>query len=98
MNIFIAYTLKDGVLTVNDFIKVKKLLDEHDLFIHFFRKEIDSHPKIQKKIERSDLLILIKTPASFESIWVRDELKMASQRNIPIYFIEIEDLRSEIKN
>ena len=94
MNIFIAYTLKDGVLTVNDFIKIKNLLNGHKLFIHYFRPDIDSHPKIQKEIEKSDLLILIKTTASFESVWVRDELKIASQINIPIYFIEINDLRN----
>ncbi|GAM29790.1 hypothetical protein P23_0285 [Acinetobacter calcoaceticus] len=45
----------------------------------------------------SDLLLLIKTDEVFESKWVLDELNIANKANIPLFFIDINDIRSEVK-
>lgn len=94
MKIFISYTLRDSVLTSQDFNKIIDQLKEHDVFIHFFNSDIDSHKKIKEKILESDILLLIKTELTFKSKWVVDELIIANRAEIPLFFITIEDIRN----
>ncbi|WOE41986.1 hypothetical protein [Acinetobacter chinensis] len=94
MKIFISYTLRDNILTSQDFTTILNLLKEHDVFIHFFNPDIDSHNKIKEKILESDILLLIKTKSTFKSKWVIDELIIANKAKIPLFFITIEDIKT----
>jgi len=94
MKIFISYTLRDNILTSQDFTTILDQLRGHDVFIHFFSSNIDSHNKIKEKILESDILLLIKTKLTFKSKWVIDELTIANRAKIPLFFITIEDLKN----
>ena len=86
MNIFISYTLRDNCLTLSDFNKIIELLPSHNVFIHFLNPQITSHEEIKEKIIQSDLILLIKTIATYQSEWVISELKIANNAKIPIFF------------
>ncbi|MEQ1451936.1 TIR domain-containing protein [Acinetobacter seifertii] len=94
MKIFISYTLRDKTLTSQDFNKIIEQLKGHNIFIHFFNSDIDSHKKIREKILESDILLLVKTELTFQSKWVLDELTIANKAKIPIFFTTIEDIRN----
>ncbi|MCS6741236.1 TIR domain-containing protein [Acinetobacter baumannii] len=94
MKIFISYTLRDNILTSQDFTTILDQLKDHDVFIHFFNSDIDSHNKIKEKILESDILLLIKTKLTFKSKWVIDELMIANKAKIPLFFITIEDIKT----
>lgn len=94
MKFFIAYTLQDNVLKPKDFNSIIEKLSEHTVFIHFFNPHIDSHEKIKEKILDSDVLLLVKTELTYKSKWVLDELLIASKAEIPLFCIDIEDIRN----
>ena len=96
MNIFISYTLRDNCLTLSDFQKILELLPSHNVFIHFLNPKITSHEEIKEKIIQSDLMLLIKTPATYQSEWVISELKIANNAKVPIFLIHHDALRSVI--
>lgn len=94
MNIFISYTLRDGIINNLDFKKLKSLfIGNPNIFIHIENQNVDSHEKIRNEIINSDVLILLHTREAFLSNWVRDELQIAESNYIPIFILDIEDLR-----
>ncbi|MEO4091736.1 hypothetical protein ABH307_01825 [Acinetobacter pittii] len=97
MRIFVSYTLRDSILTLQDFEIIVDKLSDHKVFIHFLNPHIDSHKKIKDMILESDLLLLIKTDEVFESKWVLDELSIANKANIPLFFIDVNDIRNEVR-
>ena len=101
MKIFLSYTLKDGEVQ-------EELLREIDAFASWKNLELfidklhnlDSEPqtRIEKEIINSDILMLIGSSSVFQSDWVKKEIVLARENDLPIYLIKPNEIRNTIKS
>ena len=96
MKIFVSYTTRNNEVRLNSLIdfsnKIKSLgktfIDLIDNNSH------DKQDRVVKELKNANLLILIKSKSTFDSEWVRFEIGVANQMNLPIIEFDI----NEIKN
>ena len=84
--IFISYTLKDGILNMDFFKNLKSAVKELcSSYIDILDNDSkDKQARVEKELLKSDLLILIKTHKINKSDWVKKEIFIAQENNIPI--------------
>jgi len=92
--IFISYTLKDGVINREFLEKLDDNLKNLGLvYIDLIHNDSNNkQARVVTELEKSDLLILIKTVNINNSEWVDFEINYAKNNNIPICKIEIEKI------
>jgi len=101
MKIFISYTLKDGeiqegLLTAIDAFSSWENLE---LFIDkLHNNEPDPQLRIETEIQNSDLLMLVGSTKIFQSEWVKKEIFLARERNLPIYIARPNNIIKTIKS
>lgn len=90
MNVFISYTLRDGLITrailkrIND-----KLCGKCNLFIDLLHnKSANPQAEIFLKVASSNVVMQINTPAIRESEWVTLERDCAKSKGIPVYEVD----------
>ncbi|WP_430982146.1 TIR domain-containing protein [Citrobacter freundii] len=91
MNLFISYTMNDGIITIEKLHSLKYFLDKkHNVFIHAIESEkrnIGQEEVIQELIN-SDIIILLFTEGCLNSRWVNLELEIGNHCNIPIISVD----------
>lgn len=91
MNIFVSYTRRDGVLTVDDLIKVNNHLSlKNNVFIHAL-KNIEEKVEQEEVIDNllsSDVVLLLYTEGCLTSPWVNLEITLSNFLNIPIVAVD----------
>lgn len=92
--IFISYTLKDGILTIDFFKNLKSVVKGLcSSYIDILDNDsINKQARVEDELLKSDLLILIKTHKVNKSDWVKKEILIAQENNIPIIEYEYSDL------
>jgi hypothetical protein len=91
MNMFVSYTLKDGMLSPG------LLRDLEERWRGLARPYIDilhnrsSRPQlfVERKLASADLVLACVTPAFFRSPWARFELLSALHMRIPIIYLDL---------
>jgi len=98
MNIFVSYTRRDGVITLE---KLKKITEhfscKHNIFIHALeclQKDVNQSDVISKLIE-SDVILLLFTEGCLLSPWVNLEIELSNLLGIPILSIDAEKFKCE---
>lgn len=94
MNIFVSYTTRNNEVTANSLIDFSNKINSFGkVFIDLLDNNSDDKQKrVITELEKSDLLILIKSLNSLNSEWVKFELETAKKLNIPVIDISIDDL------
>ncbi len=98
MNIFVSYTRRDGVLTLEKLKKISGYLSrKHNIFIHALEsleKDVNQNNVISKLIQ-SDVMILLFTEGCLLSPWVNLEIELSNLLGIPILSVDAEKLKYE---
>lgn len=97
MNIFFSYTTRNSEVTIDSLVNFSKRISSFGkVFIDLIdNNSKDKQKRIVDELEKTELLILIKSQSTFNSEWVKFEIKSAEKLNIPIIefdISEIEDL------
>jgi hypothetical protein len=94
MNIFVSYTTRNNEVTSNSLIEFSNKINSYGkVFIDLLDNDsINKQKRIINELEKSDLLILIKSLSSLNSEWVKFELETANKLKIPVIEFLIEDL------
>lgn len=97
VRLFISYTMKDGEVTIEILCELKKQLSSFQ-DIDSYIDIIDNHDKnhqsyVIKKLNNSNVILLIKSSMINKSDWVNTELKVAKKKHIPIVIIELSELK-----
>lgn len=100
MNIFVSYTTRNNEVTINLLIELSNKINSFGkIFIDLLdNNSIDKQRRIITELERSDVLILIKSPSTLHSEWVKFELETSEKLKIPIIEFSINDIDSFSKN
>lgn len=92
--IFVSYTVRDGKIDreflSNLEIRLKPIGRTYIDMIH--NNSIDKQKRVMDELKTSDLFFLIKTEEVKESEWVKKEILVAKEKEIPIYEFEFMDL------
>ncbi|MDD2776945.1 MAG: hypothetical protein PHU06_13395 [Gallionella sp.] len=92
MNVFVSYTRRDGLVTVDLLTVVHARLSKVCTpFIHALEESNLKHQQLAviRAIFRSHLIVLIVSPAIKQSPWVRLELFLAKLLLRPIISIDV---------
>lgn len=95
MNVFVSYSCRDGVVTVNLLNRLHAHLSGICVpFIHAVEKPERGHPQLAvlKALLRCHLIILLVSPASKKSPWVRLEILLGRLFLRPIITIDASTL------
>ena len=87
MNLFFSYTIRDGLVDVNQLRRIAKNLEACATpYIDLLEHRCGGHqPSVWKALNRADALLLCSTPMIFQSPWVRNEYLTAMKRGLPIF-------------
>lgn len=99
MNIFVSYTTRNNEVTTNSLTDFSNKINSYGkVFIDLLDNDsINKQMRVINELEKSDLLILIKSPSSLSSEWVKFELETANKLKIPVIEFSIEDLDKQTK-
>lgn len=95
MNVFVSYTRRDGVVTDAMLRRLGSHLETIcSPFIHALVEKQITHQQLTvlRALFRSHLVILLVSPESFQSPWVRLEIFLARLLLRPIIKIEAKEL------
>jgi hypothetical protein len=86
MNVFVSYTLRDGVLSVPVLAQLGETLSSaaSPYIDVLHNSDRDPQQRVYRELARAELLLLCRTPAALSSPWVRLELAVAAERRIPV--------------
>ena len=89
MNIFVSYTLKDGILNIPKLRQIESFLSRYGTpYIDLLHNNIQAHPShVISALKQSSILCAYLTPEFLNSKWVRLELALAYRNNIPLLWI-----------
>lgn len=90
-NIFVCYTLRDGVL---DRVQLKALSNVLGLFGEVFVDLIDNvsedaEGEWMRRLKAADLMVVCRTPGVYESPWVLHELAFAARTGLPVIVLDL---------
>lgn len=96
MKHFISYSTKDGIITRDLLLKVKKMYNKYgDCYIDLLdNNSIDKQKRVYQELYKADIFILLHTPASENSKWVQEEIFIAHKRKIPIIIINNSQIKT----
>ncbi len=99
MNIFVSYTTRNNEVTTDSLVDFSNKINAYGkVFIDLLdNNSTDKQERIINELEKSDLLILIKSLSSLNSEWVKFELETANKLKIPVIEFLVEDLRNLTK-
>jgi hypothetical protein len=89
MNIFVSYTLRDGLLDINTLRSLEAdLMCTGNPYIDVLHNR-STRPQehVMEMLSQASILLAFVTPAFFSSPWVRVELVTAIRRRMPIVFV-----------
>lgn len=89
MNLFVSYTVRDGLVEAAKLRQLAKRLEEFSHpYIDLLEHRCGGHqPSVWKALQRADALLLCATPCLFRSPWVVQEWLAAKRRRLPVYVI-----------
>lgn len=96
MKIFISYTTRNNEVTKSSLINFSnKVSSFGQVFIDLLdNNSLNKQRRIIEELEKSDILLLIKSESTFKSEWVKLELEGAKKMELPVIEFQI----SEIEN
>jgi|GEM_PF-1831314 hypothetical protein len=91
MNIFVSYTLKDGLLSVNILQHYEKILSGFgNPYIDILHNNsLNPQEYVIRMLQESTIFCALITPKYFESNWVQIELNIATWKRIPVVVIDL---------
>ena len=94
MNIFVSYTTRNNEVTVNSLINFSNKVNSFGkIFVDLLdNNSLDKQGRIIEELEKSDILVLIKSNSTYNSEWVKLELEIANKINIPVIEFEINEI------
>lgn len=93
MNIFVSYTLQDGVLDARYLRYIEKYLTGFGKpYIDLFHNidNVDPQSYVVQMLHQASVLCALITPDFYLSKWTQLELNTARKRNIPILILDIQ--------
>lgn len=99
MNIFVSYTARNNEVTINALTNFSnKISSFGKIFIDLLdNNSNDKQGRIVHELEKSDILVLIKSQSTYKSEWVQFELDKASKMDVPIIEFQISEIESLTK-
>lgn len=92
MDIFVSYTLRDGVLNERELHRIYLALrgsgEPYVDVLH--NRSSDRQAHVDDKLNHAGLLVACITPGFLDSEWVQYELAIATRRGIPIVALSIQ--------
>ena len=94
MNIFVSYTTRNNEVTINSLTNFSNKVNSFGkIFIDLLdNNSLDKQGRIIEELEKSDILVLIKSNSTYNSEWVKLELEIANKINIPVIEFEIDEI------
>ena len=91
MNVFISYTLRDEIVTIEYLKLVSKVVAEFgNPFVDIVDNNADDKQGfVIEQLDKSDLVVLIATKSTYMSQWVITEIERAEKNNTPIIHIPL---------
>ena len=91
MLVFCSYTLRDGLVTIEKLRKLKELISKSaDCYIDILDNDsIDKQKRVLEELSKAQLVLVLMSPDLKKSAWVKEEYRIANEKNIPIVEINI---------
>jgi hypothetical protein len=91
MNIFISYTLRDDVITVDHLKSISEVVSDYGKpFVDIIDNDAKDKQKfVIEQLDNSDLVVLLNTDSASKSKWVRLEIDRANKNNTPVISIPL---------
>ncbi len=91
MNIFVSYTLRDGVLNMSKLRQIETFLSQYgNPYIDLLHNNIQAHPScVISALKQSSILCAYVTPGFLNSKWVQFELSLAQKYDIPLLWCNV---------
>lgn len=95
--IFVSYTIRDGIIDVEFLLNVERSMKGlGKLFIDLIHNDsLDKQVRVLNELVNSDIFVLLKTKETLNSEWVKKEVSIADEIEIPILEFEYELLIKE---
>ncbi len=93
-NIFISYTVRDGLIS-KGFLKELQaiLIDDCNVYIDLLDNDsIDKQKRVENELKMADFIIILKTININQSKWVKREIFLANKYKIPIVEFDYKEL------
>lgn len=92
--IFVSYTQRDGLVTDALLARIRPLIAAYgETYIDVLdNSSNDPQQHVLATLRKADAVFAIVTPRLFLSRWVRLELSVATERELPIVFVSATDL------
>ncbi|WP_019274626.1 TIR domain-containing protein [Vibrio coralliilyticus] len=96
MNIFISYTLRDEVITVDHLKSISEVVSDYGKpFVDIIDNDAkDKQEFVIEQLDNSDLVVLLNTDSVSKSKWVRLEIDRANKNNTPVISIPLNGKKS----
>ena len=96
MNIFISYTLRDEVITVDHLKSISEVVSDYGKpFVDIIDNDAKDKQKfVIEQLDNSDLVVLLNTDSVSKSKWVRLEIDRANKNNTPVINIPLNGNKS----
>ncbi|HCH0949942.1 TPA: TIR domain-containing protein [Vibrio parahaemolyticus] len=96
MNIFISYTLRDEVITVDHLKSISEVVSDYGKpFVDIIDNDAKDKQKfVIEQLDNSDLVVLLNTDSVSKSKWVRLEIDRANKNNTPVISIPLNGSQS----
>ncbi|ENO3966424.1 TIR domain-containing protein [Vibrio vulnificus] len=96
MNIFISYTLRDEVMTVEHLKSISEVVSDYGKpFVDIIDNDAKDKQKfVIEQLDNSDLVVLLNTDSVSKSKWVRLEIDRANKNNTPVISIPLNGNKS----
>ena len=91
MNIFISYTLRDAVITVDHLKFISNIASDYGKpFVDIIDNDAKDKQKfVIEQLDNSDLVVLLNTDSVPQSKWVRLEIDRANRNNTPVISVPL---------
>lgn len=91
MKIFISYTLRDEVMTVDHLRSISEVVSEYGKpFVDIIDNDAKDKQKfVMDQLDNSDLVVLLNTDSVSQSKWVKLEIERANKNNTPVISIPL---------
>ncbi|MCF5863005.1 TIR domain-containing protein [Aeromonas veronii] len=91
MNIFISYTLRDEVITVDHLKSISEVVSDYGKpFVDIIDNDAKDKQKfVIEQLDNSDLVVLLNTDSVSKSKWVMLEIDRANKNNTPVISIPL---------
>ena len=96
--VFISYTMRGNGVNIELLKLLKQRLSNHNLvetYIDILDNCGENHQAfVLKQLEKANVVLLIQSESVESSAWVRVELSIAKERNIPIITLALEQIKA----